>query len=537
MTTPQGPAAGDAYDRLPYPSHPFSHTHPDRLHVIGRLIGLDPAPVDGCRVLELGCAAGGNLIPLALELPGRFVGVDASRVQIEEGQRVLARLGVRAGVELVAADLLAVTPQMLGEFDYVICHGVYSWVPPAVQRQILALARGCLAPRGVAYVSYNTYPGWHLRAMIRDMCRYHARQFDEPLVAVEQARRLLEFLSRSASVERGAYALLLQEELRVLATQSDSYLFHEHLEEHNEPLYFHELVARAGAAGLRYLGEASPGETLRTLRPQDLGEDGARGSPAAVQAEQYRDFVLSRRFRTSLFLRDDAPVPGAALAERVAGLFVAGRATPHEGPTPPDDAPGPFLTLGPSAGPDAGPPRLWRTRWGGVMRSSSPGLAAVLDRLEAAWPQVVRWAEVEALAADHGLAAPDLAEALLVGFGHDVLELRPRRLEVAPRVAERPRSSDLVRLQLEDPAREVVSSQRHEMAQTDRFDRSLLRALDGTRDAAGLVEAAMADVAAGRLRVAREDGVVPEGDALREVLAEAVGPRLQRLLERSLLIA
>src|SRR5262249_21258700 len=161
-----------SYDEVPYTSHPFPQTHPDRLATVATLMGLRPAPVQRCRVLELGCVSGGNLIPMVATLPeSRFVGLDLSLLQIESGRRQAEALGLK-NVELLNRNLREVGPD-LGQFDYVICHGVYSWVPPEIRDKILAICSQNLAPDGVAYVSYNTYPGWHMRGMIRDMMSYH----------------------------------------------------------------------------------------------------------------------------------------------------------------------------------------------------------------------------------------------------------------------------------------------------------------------------------------------------------------------------
>src|SRR5262245_46505716 len=124
------PDAGPtSYDTVPYESHPFAQSHPDRLATVATLLGLKPPPVARCRVLELGCASGGNLIPMAVGLPGStFVGVELSRRQAEAGQRVIEALGLK-NVELRHLSILDVDDDF-GRFDYVVCHGVYSWVPP-----------------------------------------------------------------------------------------------------------------------------------------------------------------------------------------------------------------------------------------------------------------------------------------------------------------------------------------------------------------------------------------------------------------------
>lgn len=179
----------NAYDEFPYESKPFEGSHPNRPAAVGGLYGMRTAPPDRCRVLELGCASGGNLLPMAAYLPGsEFVGVDLSAVQIEAAQRAAAMAWL-ANVRFHAASIADITPDF-GRFDYVVAHGVYSWVPPLVRDKLLAVCAANLAPEGIAYVSYNTYPGWHLRGMVRDMLRYRSDRLQTAREKVVQARAL-----------------------------------------------------------------------------------------------------------------------------------------------------------------------------------------------------------------------------------------------------------------------------------------------------------------------------------------------------------
>ena len=156
------PAIRTAYDEVPYPSYPLPQSHPDHLATLATLLGLSPPTTERCRVLELGCASGGNLIPMALTSPdSRFVGIDLSREQIAEGQKTVEALGL-TNIELRHLSILDVDDSF-GPFDYIVCHGVYSWVPENVQDRILAICARNLVPEGIGYVSYNTYPGWHMQ--------------------------------------------------------------------------------------------------------------------------------------------------------------------------------------------------------------------------------------------------------------------------------------------------------------------------------------------------------------------------------------
>src|SRR5262245_31918292 len=210
---------GNSYDEVPYDSYPYPQTHPSRLATVATLFGMNPPPVGNCRVLELGCAGGGNIIPMAEGLPeSEFVGIDLSGRQIADAQQIARTLGL-SNITLRHASILDVD-ESYGPFDYVICHGVFSWVPDVVREKILDICAKHLTPQGVAYVSYNTYPGWHMRGMIRDMMRFHALRFADARAQVKQARALLDFLAKSAPKDGGAYSALLRSELEALRTRA-----------------------------------------------------------------------------------------------------------------------------------------------------------------------------------------------------------------------------------------------------------------------------------------------------------------------------
>ena len=113
-------------------------------------------------MLEVGCNDGSNLIPMAVSLPAaRFVGCDLSPRALDAGRRTIDALGL-ANITLVEGDLAALAPAH-GEFDFIVAHGVYSWVPPEVRDALFALAAQRLAPDGILYASFNVLPGWRVR--------------------------------------------------------------------------------------------------------------------------------------------------------------------------------------------------------------------------------------------------------------------------------------------------------------------------------------------------------------------------------------
>src|SRR4051812_3156188 len=251
MSTPEA----TSYDALPYLDLTVADTSPDRLAAMAILHGMSPPDPRRCRVLELGCAGGANLFPLAGAMPeAEFVGIDLSARQIESARAAVSILGLD-NLAFHAMSLLDIDDDF-GTFDYILCHGVFSWVPAPARDKILDIFARHLSPDGVAYLSYNTYPGWHFRGMVREMLKYHSDPVADPSARVGQARALLDFLVQAVPPSEGTYAQVLKEEQAIVAESKDTYIFHEHLEEENHPVYFHELVAHAAAHGLGYIGPA-----------------------------------------------------------------------------------------------------------------------------------------------------------------------------------------------------------------------------------------------------------------------------------------
>src|ERR1700761_9070116 len=107
------------YDDVPYYSFPYVQTAPEHLAAVAHVFGLDAPDTRTARVLELGCAAGGNLIPFAVRNPSaRAVGLDLSSIQIDDGRRRIERLQLD-NIELLQQDLTTLTKDF-GEFDYIV---------------------------------------------------------------------------------------------------------------------------------------------------------------------------------------------------------------------------------------------------------------------------------------------------------------------------------------------------------------------------------------------------------------------------------
>ncbi|HEY3568168.1 MAG TPA: class I SAM-dependent methyltransferase [Thermoanaerobaculia bacterium] len=501
----------DAYDRVPYPSGSIHSSHPDNLATRALLLGLEPPDLQRVRVLELGCSDGGNLIPMASELPaGRFLGIDLSPRQITDGQRRLEALGI-ANVELREMSLLDAGGS-LGEFDYVIAHGVYSWVGPEVQEALLRICRECLAPAGVAYVSYNALPGWHQRLIAREMMTYHTRGIADPYERADRALGVLDLVAGAAAGD--VYSSLLRERLAQLSEHRDrpSYVIHEYLEESNEPVWFHQFMARAGRHGLQYLADADTPLAEIEMLPAEVQARLRALAPGRLELEQALDFVVDRTFRRSLLCRQGPPVELAMVPERIERLHAASSLKP--------ESPAPDVRS------TAGEP--FRGERDRAITVSHPPVKALLVALAGPWPRALPFADLRGRVQDllggtveEGLLA-DMLFSLYCGGLLDLHLLPPRCTET---VSERPRTSELARREAAlSPY--VTNARRRILKLDDDFARVLLQHLDGTRDRAALREVLAGEVAAGRLAITRD------GEPLLD--PEQRSPFLDALLEQTL---
>lgn len=310
----------NSYDKVPYNSYPFSQTHPQHLYAVGKLFGMEPPKIETARILELGCASGGNILPMAYYYPkATFVGVDYSRVQIEEARRHSEAFKLKniTFEQKSIADIKA----NFGTFDYIITHGVYSWVPGEVREAILRVSKENLSPNGIAYISYNTLPGWNFVSALREMMMYHTKDFPDPTVKVEQAKALLELILKCNSPE-GFYHKFIAKELSNLKQQHESYLLHEHLEDENHPEYFYRFIEDAKKHGLQYLGDTQ----LPAMYSGNLVQEAAEllsSITDIVRSEQYMDFINNRRFRQSLLCAADVPLVRKIENEVIDNFYLA----------------------------------------------------------------------------------------------------------------------------------------------------------------------------------------------------------------------
>jgi SAM-dependent methyltransferase len=432
---------------------------------VARLAGWAAPELSGARVLEVGCGRGGNLLAMALSLPATgFVGVERSPRQAKEARSLAGRLGLsNVTIREESFEGPGLLPDEGGTsegFDYVVAHGVASWVSPETRRTLLQRIGRWLSPGGVAYVSFNALPGWYDRLAARDWLRFSAGE-DPGASAVAS----LSWLRDAVSPELDGYRGDLGRALSRLRETSPAYAAHEYLEGENHPQRVADFLAEAGEAGLSYLGDAIPGTVaVETLPPEART---AVDRLDVVRAQQTIDFVRCTAFRRALLVRSDTTLargwrwPRALEPGAVASLRVASRLRPEGG----------GLFTGPS----------------GSVRIGSPLVARALARLADAVPRALPFADLAEGAndRDRGELASEILELCLATDGVDLHDHDP---PLAATLSERPRGCPLARFQVarDEP---VTNRWHQEVRLIEPVVRATLARADGTRSVAALAAA------------------------------------------------
>lgn len=428
-------------------------------------------------------------------------------------------------------DVTNVNKKSMGIFDYIIVHGVYSWVPEEVRKHILRVCSKCLSKKGVAYVSYNVFPGWHMRGMIRDVMCYHTGQFSDPKVQVGQARNLLSFLAKHSD-EKGAYGKLLRSEVDTLSKHSDSYLYHDHLEEHNTPLYFHDFVQRAEDADLRYLGEADLSSMYAGHLPQEVASTLEKISTDMIQMEQYMDFVRNRMFRQTLLVHENTKIDREIKLSTLDELYVASPLLPTvKRPDIAGRTSVEFRAPNSERCLNSNTPLVKSAFMCLVEHSSS--FVSYTDLVDMAYqrlsgPQVRETAAIEE-------EKKELAKILIKCSLSNMVEFRTKQGLFTQEVGETPEASVVARMQCENGASDITNL-RHAIRGLDPVPRKLLPHLNGDNNKEALVKVLKGAIGSGELSVTVKSGSV-EGSISDADLQNTVDQVLGLFARSALLLA
>lgn len=545
-----------SYESVPYSSHPFVQTHPRRLRTHAWLRGMVASELNRCRVLELGCGAGGNLTPMAHDFPdSRFVGIDNSPRAIADARAYASQLKL-TNVEFREEDICEAAKAISGatstgasttianstgaatgaapkdeQFDYVIAHGVYSWVPLDVRNALLDTIKRRLAPGGVAYVSYNTLPGWSVRGMFGELLRFHAAgaAADAP-AQVAAARQLLSWLPESLPGNANPYSTALQGEVRRLSKLDDGYLCHEFLETVNHPVLLRDFLGELSGRGLRYLGEAEYRTMTAADVPAAARQQIARLTADPLRREQYYDFCRWQTFRSTLICHTDEPLDATINFERVAALSFASDVEPAD--AGPLDLAGPTLHAFARGG--------WR------VNTAHPWFKAALLHLGRKWPAWSSFGELVAVAARAlGVELPpraawptirqlvELAEALHQAYANGVVDAALDAPALAREPVEPLVGYPPARLRAESIP--LVPTATHCVATLQGFQRHVLRMLDG-RSRSDIVSQLAADARDSLILTDAHGRPITSGDELHQIIARTLDETLAFLAKQGLLV-
>lgn len=309
-----------SYDVVPYESKPNESAHPAPMALVARLFGIAAAAPSTARVLELGCGNGENLVSAASYLPhARFTGVDLAERAIALGQTTAEAAGI-TNVTLLHRDVRDLVAAPLGTFDYVIAHGLYSWVPEVVRADALKVMRAALEPHGVGFLSFNALPGWELSRALRELARHATRHIEGPDAKVEHALALIQTLAQAGQRQHDLFGALaahaavwLEHVEKALPPDAPFswYVFHDLLAECNDPFSIPEMDRRLADAGLRRVAELP---LFQARFEPDFG-----GAVATMDATGFP-------FAQLLVCRDDAHPSDAPRAEAAVAMIAQGEA-------------------------------------------------------------------------------------------------------------------------------------------------------------------------------------------------------------------
>jgi methyltransferase-like protein/SAM-dependent methyltransferase len=507
------------YDSVPYPSYPYPMLQPARLSAIARLFGLSTQPASTARTLEIGCAAGGHIIPLAAAAPHAiFVGIDVSPVQIGQGLARVERLGL-TNIELQCRSVTDLGPEH-GRFDYIVCHGVYSWTPDAVREAVLQVCRERLAADGVAVVSYNVLPGWRMLQIVRDCAILHAGAEETEAGRAGQVRQLLDIFKKHTR-ENTSYGQIWRNEAQRMRNLPDAYLAHELFEEDNSPCTFRQFAAAATRHGLAYLGETD----IRAMIPEAMVPEAAQvvrdlSGSEVLAAEQYIDMLSGRTFRQTLLVHEasQSAIDRSLDPARIGGLhFVA--------------APG-FK----SAESETPGEYAFDDGSGTVVSTSDSAVQQSINRFIARLPSSSSLIDLAPPGRMDAEEQKKIIETFMKMLSLGMVQITTEPIVLPAEIPERPKAWFVAASDAASRA-VVTASRRHEAFPLNPLASVLLPLLDGTRCRDDLITQLSALARDGHIVVSGADGEPLLDDGrLREAAAKLVDQCLRSLTRAGMLV-
>lgn len=523
-------ASNNTYDESPYESCPFAQTSIDNLSTISHLFGHKAPKIETARVLELGCASGGNIIPQAIKYPkAKFVGVDLSAAQTKVGNDQIKKLGLK-NIEIKTASITDLD-KSLGEFDYIVCHGVISWVPDFVRDGIFDVCGKLLSKDGLAYISYNTLPGWNMIRSIRDMMLYHSKDFADVEEQITQSVLLLDFIKDALEGTDTPYAKILKHEMDMLTGQPRNYLRHDHMEENNHQYYFHEFMAEANKRGMQYLADAQVSSMyVGNLPPKAATK--LQEITEIVRSEQYMDFITNRRFRSTILCKKDVQLNRNVDHKLMEDFCFSIKVTPEKSAKEVSLDDSSELMFYHNNNKDA------------KLSTSSPVMKAILYIMSENATSLLSVSELVGMVSKKltlskltkdqisSEISTNLVRLLFSGY----VSFSKYKYE-AVKVSNKPKVSEYNRAQLEFNNNVWVTNSVHERININIVDAFLIRYLDGTNDKTSLLQKLKEHVSKGEIAVKQNDKSVDNADNIEKELKSFIDQSLERYSQNKILVS
>ncbi len=519
----------NTYDEVPYESSPVPFSNPEHLRTIGLLFGMKPPKLDTARILELGCATGGNLIPVAARHPeSKSVGVDLSRVQTDAANAQIKGLGLE-NIEIRCASITDLN-ESFGKFDYIIAHGVLSWVPDFVQAAIFDICGSLLTDNGIAYISYNTLPGWNMVRSIRDMMIYHSELFTGIEEKAQQSRQFLDAVIESLEDSNSPYAVMLKEEAELLSQQPDYFLHHEYLEENNTQFYFSEFMDKATNNSLQYVGDASLSCMFHDNIPAKVSEK-LKGVNDIIRSEQYLDFINNRRFRRTILCKNTVKLNRSPRADSIKKFYLELKLVPEK----------PLSEVKISDSTEVSC-FFFKGNKNNKLCSSSPIEKAIMYSFAENWNKPLSFDELVSLSNKKipsvkvGEIEAELINNTMRIVFSGLITLSSEAPKFTNTLSANPKVSDLVRYQCQNMPGFWVTNEIHDRINIAPFEKYAFRYMDGHHKKEDLVLKLMEHVANGDLTFSNDSAKLEDNQAVEKKLIAAVAQMLEKTKNHSLLV-
>jgi len=302
MTMLNDRSATNPYDELPYCAYPIEWTAPERLALASLLHGGPRLPLDKYRVLELGCANGANLLPLAwYRQQGEFTGLDGSARQIALTNESKDKLGV-SNLNFVHGDFRSALNQLEGPFDIIMAHGVFSWVPDEARDAMLEMCSSLLARNGLLYLNYNAHPGWTVRGMVRDFLMQQTAHCTSLKERAELCREVSAKVIGPLKSDEHPYTKLMANEFKLVVQNHPAYIAHEYLSPENNAYWRSEFFTLLKCFGFAFIADADfncisnriTGELAELLTKENLAGRAANDSADLMCYRQMQSPILTQ---------------------------------------------------------------------------------------------------------------------------------------------------------------------------------------------------------------------------------------------------